>query len=301
MLMQEALQQKTELWKDIIKIGRTHTQDATPLTLGQEFSGYATQVGAGCFAAPNRMQEGSESGAATLSCATQSHGGRLQFVAGSTQIQAELSTPQSATLVVQGRAATNSCGSCVFEEEYKISYENQNTQQKSPLVASSSSPWGSCTAWLQVEYAIDRVQQALPRLYQLAQGGTAVGTGKSAPHGPHASHLGCACNLGGLCAETAAGHGWQCMVRPGCCCGHLGSCSLRNLQSRGCSCLWGAFTQDRGTNCCPAPAAADHEAGNRHLPHLQVPSWQSSRASCPPTASTAAATSVAAGLDPLLA
>ncbi len=33
-----------EEFKDIIKIGRTHTQDATPLTLGQEFSGYATQV-----------------------------------------------------------------------------------------------------------------------------------------------------------------------------------------------------------------------------------------------------------------
>lgn len=32
-------------FNDIIKIGRTHTQDATPLTLGQEFSGYSTQVG----------------------------------------------------------------------------------------------------------------------------------------------------------------------------------------------------------------------------------------------------------------
>ena len=31
-------------FKDIIKIGRTHTQDATPLTLAQEFSGYVTQV-----------------------------------------------------------------------------------------------------------------------------------------------------------------------------------------------------------------------------------------------------------------
>ena len=31
-------------WKDIIKIGRTHTQDATPVTLGQEFSGYAQQI-----------------------------------------------------------------------------------------------------------------------------------------------------------------------------------------------------------------------------------------------------------------
>lgn len=35
---------KAEDFKDIVKIGRTHTQDATPLTLGQEFSGYATQL-----------------------------------------------------------------------------------------------------------------------------------------------------------------------------------------------------------------------------------------------------------------
>ncbi|MCE6951621.1 class II fumarate hydratase [Cereibacter sphaeroides] len=39
-----ALAAKSEEFKDIIKIGRTHTQDATPLTLGQEFSGYAKQV-----------------------------------------------------------------------------------------------------------------------------------------------------------------------------------------------------------------------------------------------------------------
>ncbi len=38
------LEAKAEEFKDIIKIGRTHTQDATPLTLGQEFSGYAMQV-----------------------------------------------------------------------------------------------------------------------------------------------------------------------------------------------------------------------------------------------------------------
>src|SRR3546814_9624852 len=31
-------------WDDIVKIGRTHLQDATPLTLGQEFSGYARQL-----------------------------------------------------------------------------------------------------------------------------------------------------------------------------------------------------------------------------------------------------------------
>lgn len=39
-----ALSAKSEAWKDIVKIGRTHLQDATPLTLGQEFSGYATQL-----------------------------------------------------------------------------------------------------------------------------------------------------------------------------------------------------------------------------------------------------------------
>jgi fumarate hydratase, class II len=39
-----ALRDKQEAWVDIVKIGRTHLQDATPLTLGQEFSGYAVQI-----------------------------------------------------------------------------------------------------------------------------------------------------------------------------------------------------------------------------------------------------------------
>src|SRR5690606_28277685 len=42
-----ALDEKVRAWDHIIKIGRTHTQDATPLTLGQEFSGYAMQVANG--------------------------------------------------------------------------------------------------------------------------------------------------------------------------------------------------------------------------------------------------------------
>jgi fumarate hydratase class II len=75
--LHKALEKKVKEFKDIVKIGRTHLQDATPLTLGQEFSGYATQV----------------------------------------------------------------------------------------------------------KYAIDRVKGALPRLYQLAQGGTAVGTGLNAKKG----------------------------------------------------------------------------------------------------------------------
>jgi len=42
--LHEALVRKSEDFADIIKIGRTHTMDATPLTLGQEFGGYAHQV-----------------------------------------------------------------------------------------------------------------------------------------------------------------------------------------------------------------------------------------------------------------
>ncbi len=42
--LHNALLIKIDEWGDIIKIGRTHLQDATPLTLGQEFSGYATQI-----------------------------------------------------------------------------------------------------------------------------------------------------------------------------------------------------------------------------------------------------------------
>jgi fumarate hydratase, class II len=42
--MHKALHDKAEEFKDIVKIGRTHLQDATPITLGQEFSGYAAQV-----------------------------------------------------------------------------------------------------------------------------------------------------------------------------------------------------------------------------------------------------------------
>jgi len=40
----QALKEKAEAFQDIIKIGRTHLQDATPLTLGQEFGGYAAQI-----------------------------------------------------------------------------------------------------------------------------------------------------------------------------------------------------------------------------------------------------------------
>ena len=46
-LLRGTLDQKTRDFNDIVKIGRTHLQDATPLTLGQEFSGYAAQLSHG--------------------------------------------------------------------------------------------------------------------------------------------------------------------------------------------------------------------------------------------------------------
>src|SRR5215469_10757950 len=45
--LERALERKAKGFAHIVKIGRTHLQDATPLTLGQEFSGYAAQVSAG--------------------------------------------------------------------------------------------------------------------------------------------------------------------------------------------------------------------------------------------------------------
>jgi fumarate hydratase class II len=42
--LQGLLAKKADAWQEIVKLGRTHLQDATPLTLGQEFSGYARQV-----------------------------------------------------------------------------------------------------------------------------------------------------------------------------------------------------------------------------------------------------------------
>ncbi len=45
--LRNALNDKAEAWKDVIKIGRTHTQDATPLTLGQEVSGWVQQMDKG--------------------------------------------------------------------------------------------------------------------------------------------------------------------------------------------------------------------------------------------------------------
>ncbi|MBV8827294.1 MAG: class II fumarate hydratase [Bradyrhizobiaceae bacterium] len=55
--LENALQRKADDFAHIVKIGRTHLQDATPLTLGQEFSGYAAQVSAGRTRAGAALKE----------------------------------------------------------------------------------------------------------------------------------------------------------------------------------------------------------------------------------------------------
>ena len=42
--LEDALNEKSQAWADVVKIGRTHLQDATPVTVGQEFSGYVQQL-----------------------------------------------------------------------------------------------------------------------------------------------------------------------------------------------------------------------------------------------------------------
>ncbi len=53
--LHKTLKKKSEDFKDIVKIGRTHLMDATPLTLGQEFSGYASQLEHGLAALKNTL------------------------------------------------------------------------------------------------------------------------------------------------------------------------------------------------------------------------------------------------------
>jgi len=58
--LRDALQKKSEEFKNVVKIGRTHLMDATPLTLGQEFSGYVSQLDHGLKALKNTMAHLSE-------------------------------------------------------------------------------------------------------------------------------------------------------------------------------------------------------------------------------------------------
>ena len=53
--LRDTLQKKSEAFKEVVKIGRTHLMDATPLTLGQEFSGYVSQLNHGLKALKNTL------------------------------------------------------------------------------------------------------------------------------------------------------------------------------------------------------------------------------------------------------
>ena len=58
--LRNTLQEKSEAYKDVVKIGRTHLMDATPLTIGQEFSGYVSQLDHGLNALKNTLAHLSE-------------------------------------------------------------------------------------------------------------------------------------------------------------------------------------------------------------------------------------------------
>ena len=58
--LRDTLMGKSEAFKDVVKIGRTHLMDATPLTLGQEFSGYVSQLNHGLKALNNTLDHLSE-------------------------------------------------------------------------------------------------------------------------------------------------------------------------------------------------------------------------------------------------
>lgn len=58
--LRDTLKQKSQAFKEVVKIGRTHLMDATPLTLGQEFSGYVSQLNHGLKALKSSMDHLSE-------------------------------------------------------------------------------------------------------------------------------------------------------------------------------------------------------------------------------------------------
>lgn len=80
--LRDTLQQKAEAFKDVVKIGRTHLMDATPLTLGQEFSGYVSQLNHGLKALNNTLEHLS------------------QLALGGTAVGTGLNTPQGYDVLV---------------------------------------------------------------------------------------------------------------------------------------------------------------------------------------------------------
>ena len=80
--LRDTLAEKAEAFKDVVKIGRTHLMDATPLTLGQEFSGYVAQLNFGLKALRNSLEHLS------------------QLALGGTAVGTGLNTPQGYDVLV---------------------------------------------------------------------------------------------------------------------------------------------------------------------------------------------------------
>lgn len=87
-MLRDALAEKAELFKDIVKTGRTHLMDATPLTLGQEFSGYVAQLDFGLNAISNTLPHLSE------------------LALGGTAVGTGLNTPKNYDVVVASKIAS---------------------------------------------------------------------------------------------------------------------------------------------------------------------------------------------------
>src|SRR5690554_2162153 len=88
--LRDTLKEKSEKFMDVVKIGRTHLMDATPLTLGQEFSGYVAQLNYGLKALQNTLEHLSE------------------LALGGTAVGTGLNTPQGYAELVAKRIAENS-------------------------------------------------------------------------------------------------------------------------------------------------------------------------------------------------
>ncbi len=89
-LLRNTLHEKAALFKNVVKIGRTHFMDATPLTLGQEFSGYVSQLDHGLKALRNTLAHLSE------------------LALGGTAVGTGLNTPQGYADLVAEKIAKNS-------------------------------------------------------------------------------------------------------------------------------------------------------------------------------------------------
>src|SRR5690606_15398439 len=80
--LRDTLQRKSEEFMHVVKIGRTHLMDATPITLGQELSGYVAQLNHGIKALKNTLAH------------------RSEFALGGTAVVTEVHTPEGYDVVV---------------------------------------------------------------------------------------------------------------------------------------------------------------------------------------------------------